>query len=406
MCPGPRIKSCTGARGTWILLHSRTLPPLVSRPALSLSLSSAVCICMYIKSPALPPSFSLAAICCLRFDVGPELPSPSLKSVNAMLGFRAGLEQHGLPLPEFEKPFHLLPLLRPLPGAPFASAPPEAELAYFESHRPARISFRADGVDWIATTHVLPAAYPRMHDDSVSPPSDPVHPLGKGAERAGATPAEIREAQWSLLDEHVQAHPPPTYYPPHSALDAELDAEKRRAARYPQLWTVVERIVPMRSAEEQEALDVQGSTGLTFVATHANGFHKETYEPLYQHLAETLAERRKADPTAPHVDELWSIDSVDSGDAGLLNQHSLGQCISWLDEPRDILNFLRFYLPKASASIADEGRKGGQVPQAQAGKNHTGRRGLKAGASGRANAELKPSWPARQLPRLHADEGL
>ncbi|KAK0550661.1 hypothetical protein OC844_006692 [Tilletia horrida] len=323
-----------------------------------------------------------------------------------MISFKDGLEQLGAPMPDFERDFVLLPLIRPYPEAPNATSPAADEFAFLDAHRPPRIAFRAqDGTDWIATTHVLPGAYPRMHDAATSPPSAQLFPIGHGADgKPGAvSPKEIREKQWEALASLTEANPPPTYYPPTSELDAELDAEKRKAARDPQLWTVVERIVPMRSAAEQVAIDRQARPGLTLVLCHANGFHKETYEPFAHSLVDALAADSGNSVTGSEgtrIDEIWSIDVIDSGDAGLLNARFLGRTLHWMDHTRDIHNFLRFYLPKTTASIAEEGTGSTHLSPAQKGK------GIAAGAPSMPNPELRPTWPPRQLPRLNDGEGL
>ncbi|CAD6927689.1 unnamed protein product [Tilletia caries] len=302
----------------------------------------------------------------------------------------------GAPFPDFNAEFHLLPLLRPFPEAIAAIAPPQAELAYLEAHRQPRIAFRSNGVDWVVTTHVLPAAYPRMHDLATSPPSKPLFPLGAGMDvKPNATTDEVREAQWALIEECTRDNPPPTYYPPRTKLDAEIDAEKRRASRQPQLWTVVERIVPMRTVQEQRAIDRAGQVGLTVVAAHANGMHKETYEPFFRALTEQL--KAKVEDATPRIDEIWSIDTIDSGDGGLLNGRILGRCGHWLDQPRDILNFLQYHLPQATASIAEQGKSTSSAKKQS---------GIQAGAASQPDAGLRPTWPTRILPRLNKGEGL
>ncbi|KAK0544859.1 hypothetical protein OC845_005389 [Tilletia horrida] len=308
-----------------------------------------------------------------------------------MVSFKEGLDEHNLPYPDFTSEFHLLPLLRPLAGAPNASAPEAVAFQELETNRPARIAFQADGADWISTTHALPAAYPRTHDHATSPPSRPLYPPGYGTDDPSLTAKQVRQNHLKLMDETMLANLPPTYYPPKSALDAELDAERRRASRQPQLWSVVERIVPIHSGKARAQNDRSGDKpGLTLVFAHANGFHKETYEPF----AEALIKRLPADPNGERVDEIWSIDVVDSGDAGGLNAASIGNCVHWMDHPRDILNFLRHYLPAASKTGGSPASTGGR------------KQGLSAGAAGSYPADLNPNWPARLLPRTEPGAGL
>jgi pimeloyl-ACP methyl ester carboxylesterase len=50
-------------------------------------------------------------------------------------------------------------------------------------------------------------------------------------------------------------------------------------------------------------------------------------------------------PGGAHVDEIWTLDAVQHGDAALLNADSLSANFDWSDHARDILNFLLYYLP-------------------------------------------------------------
>lgn len=64
-----------------------------------------------------------------------------------------------------------------------------------------------------------------------------------------------------------------------------------------------------------------------------------------QSLLSTLAKYGSKVPIA----EIWSMDTVDSGQAGTLNEGSLGSAVSWFDQSRDMLQFLDYYLPHSSS---------------------------------------------------------
>ncbi|KAI0058358.1 hypothetical protein BV25DRAFT_1286064 [Artomyces pyxidatus] len=102
------------------------------------------------------------------------------------------------------------------------------------------------------------------------------------------------------------------------------------------LWSVLNRYVYKDAGRRR-------GKGLTLFMAHANGMHKETFEPmLHRLLSQTDS------PIC--IDEIWSIDSVQHGDSGLLNAANLGFLFDWVDNTRDILNFLLHYLPEVVAS--------------------------------------------------------
>jgi len=70
----------------------------------------------------------------------------------------------------------------------------------------------------------------------------------------------------------------------------------------------------------------------------------ETWEPTLQHLLSS--------PASQIVDEVWTWESVQHGDAALINRGNLSGIFDWADNARDILNFLLYYLPSSvSTSI-------------------------------------------------------
>ncbi|PPQ75295.1 hypothetical protein CVT24_007518 [Panaeolus cyanescens] len=96
------------------------------------------------------------------------------------------------------------------------------------------------------------------------------------------------------------------------------------------LWNVVNRYL-------RNGLDESNKTGVTLFLAHANGFPKEIWEPFLGHL---LSSKEGAS-----IDEVWAWESVQHGDAALINSASLSAIFDWHDNARDIINFFTHYLP-------------------------------------------------------------
>jgi hypothetical protein len=90
------------------------------------------------------------------------------------------------------------------------------------------------------------------------------------------------------------------------------------------------------------------SSNLADCLFELTGFHLQLYEPFAKVLIESLSKQGK---NAPQISEVWSIDTFSSGDAGTLNADVLGHITTWFDHPRDMLQFLDFYLPEPGATI-------------------------------------------------------
>ncbi|KAG1737531.1 Alpha/beta hydrolase family-domain-containing protein [Suillus paluster] len=101
------------------------------------------------------------------------------------------------------------------------------------------------------------------------------------------------------------------------------------------LWNCVNRYA--RSGQN-------GRKGLTLLLTHATGFPKETWETTLRYLLSS--------PSASLIDEVWSWEAVQHGDAALVNEANLSGIYDWLDNARDIAHFLLHYLPEDASSKA------------------------------------------------------
>ncbi|KAK5994987.1 Type I acyl-CoA thioesterase mpaH [Cladobotryum mycophilum] len=85
---------------------------------------------------------------------------------------------------------------------------------------------------------------------------------------------------------------------------------------------------------------------LTIIGSHANGFPKELYEPLWEdfyHECEKLGVGIRA---------IWIADCAWQGQSGVLNETRLGNDPSWIDYARDILHAINtFRMPRPLLAI-------------------------------------------------------
>lgn len=133
------------------------------------------------------------------------------------------------------------------------------------------------------------------------------------------------------------------FYPASDEHEALEVATELAAKAFPQLWATAQRIVPIKEGEAQFGLSAATSlkdsqTSYTLVLSHANGFHKETWHTMLQKLLDELVGRLL-------INEVWSLDTMGSGESGALNRTSLGETISWFDGARDLRQFLEHYVP-------------------------------------------------------------
>ncbi|KAI0800323.1 alpha/beta-hydrolase [Fomes fomentarius] len=105
------------------------------------------------------------------------------------------------------------------------------------------------------------------------------------------------------------------------------------------MWNCVNRYLRKRSASSGRR------NGVTLFMCHANGFPKEIWEPALDRL---LA--RDEGNVDYIIDEIWSWEAVNHGDAAIINRDSLGGIYDWRDNSRDILHFLLYYLPSSATS--------------------------------------------------------
>ncbi|VDB90050.1 unnamed protein product [Peniophora sp. CBMAI 1063] len=139
-----------------------------------------------------------------------------------------------------------------------------------------------------------------------------------------------------------------------TTLDESKEERKTRLAR------ATEFVLATKTAYESQQLDTSTgndrvlwmtatrwvrSSGVcsgdkTLLCAHANGLHGTTYAPLLRRL---LAQRQD-------IAEVWALDSVQHGDAALLNDGRFGVLYDWHEMARDALCFLQHFLPPTLGS--------------------------------------------------------
>lgn len=217
---------------------------------------------------------------------------------------------------------------------------------------------------WISTTHVYPAAWPRSHVRSAKsdiyhakiPSTYSLGPLPSDPQAAKAEQQRRREADFKHWLEVCGGKEAEDQRNLMRSLRNGCSKEghtarisEARTANEVQLWNTVNRIVPAYLDAEASV----GSSGpdkregITLILAHANGFHKEIYEPAVASLIQKL--QTEAFRGKYRIDEIWIFDCTHSGQAASINRDVLGDIVSWADHPRDMLKFLEYYMPETPA---------------------------------------------------------
>lgn len=92
---------------------------------------------------------------------------------------------------------------------------------------------------------------------------------------------------------------------------------------------------------------------VTIIGTHANGFPKELYEPLWDDLFRVLRKQGQA------VRGIWIADVAQQGMSGVLNQEKLGNDPSWNDHSRDLLHMINHFRKEISRPLVGIGHSMG-----------------------------------------------
>ncbi|KAG1878750.1 Alpha/Beta hydrolase protein [Suillus tomentosus] len=165
--------------------------------------------------------------------------------------------------------------------------------------------------NYVVSTHILPASCPRLA------PNIPLPVVPKFSPNAAERQGDIQQLFADITERQVRF------------VKGELGGERVEKP----LWNCVNRYV-RRVKDERK--------GLTLFFAHANGFPKEIWETTLRYLLSSH--------TASLIDEVWSWEAVQHGDAALINETNLSGIFDWRDNARDITHFLLYYLPEDASS--------------------------------------------------------
>lgn len=319
-------------------------------------------------------------------------------------------------------PLSRLPVLLPLLASPASArdaASPPLHLLPGGELRSSRLIHRQSsiGIEWVSTSHVYPAAYPRSHPESTAPPCSSVESRDNEADLLGTAKSKDVESQQRHRDlarfEEIKARYSgglASFYPPETEQEAQERAKELAAMAYPQLWSCVQRLVPVEvpgglkareriaRARRGQRLKGEQEEGYTLILAHANGFHKETWEETIRSLLESL-------PDTLRIEEIWSLDSLGAGESGALVKETVGDVFSWLDAARDIEQLVTRCLPEmgneAFGPRWPPTQLGARAPRERSGAMQKGRRqrrhrrfiGVGHSVSGAAMAMLAGTRP-------------
>ncbi|PLW09041.1 hypothetical protein PCANC_21618 [Puccinia coronata f. sp. avenae] len=220
---------------------------------------------------------------------------------------------------------HRPSILSLIPLAPIVQAAPSAEaLAQIQilPNQPfIDISSDTRLASWTRSIHVFPAAFPRS--------------ISGSAVHQAVLPTYPRSLDHMSIAKDLRAR--------LSAAEVTTEMDYKNVDE-PQLFIAAARYV--NPALEFDATGKHHSSDaekpITLILAHANGFHKETWEPSLAHLILSPAGRK--------IKEIWALDCVNQGDSAVLNRQNLGLNFDWGDQARDLLQFVLCYLPDDKSS--------------------------------------------------------
>ncbi|TGZ76889.1 alpha/beta-hydrolase [Ascodesmis nigricans] len=115
----------------------------------------------------------------------------------------------------------------------------------------------------------------------------------------------------------------------------------------PQLQLAVNQYTPKRDPGGVQLGDV------SIICCHANGFHKELYEPYFDDLNAEL------EANGMRIHTIFAIDAAHQGESGVLNEALLGDYPSWHDYARDILQVVNHFAAHLTPPIIGIGHSFG-----------------------------------------------
>ncbi|KAF5348071.1 hypothetical protein D9758_010029 [Tetrapyrgos nigripes] len=169
-------------------------------------------------------------------------------------------------------------------------------------------------IPYTLTTHIVPAAYWREEPDTGLPQAPSRSDDLTKEERmklVRITEQKLRQLRQEANEEKAK-------------LNGKIGAGRHQEV----LWLCLNRYVRMSPVEG----------GHTLFFAHANGFHKESWEP-------TLVSLLSSPQSQSQIREIWVWDAVNHGDSAILNQGKFDSLFHWRNAVLDLLSFLLYYIP-------------------------------------------------------------
>ncbi|KAF9446266.1 hypothetical protein P691DRAFT_733620 [Macrolepiota fuliginosa MF-IS2] len=197
--------------------------------------------------------------------------------------------------------------IKPFPCRPLLPVFPPADPLTYPSLPSPRRKPAFDSL-FTLSTHLVPAAHLRRGPRLPLPHLPPPH-----------TPSSERAAAFSELSKRLHGN---------GMIPAVVNGQHENV-----LWNVLNRYA-------RGGLNSTNSTGITLFFAHANGYPRETWEPVLGRIFSS--------PITNMIDEVWTWECVQHGDAGLINAEALTGYFDWSDNARDMLNFFLYFLPSTT----------------------------------------------------------
>ncbi|KLO07980.1 hypothetical protein SCHPADRAFT_908983 [Schizopora paradoxa] len=185
------------------------------------------------------------------------------------------------------------------------------------------------------STHIIPAAYPRLAPFVSFSELERRGKASTGKSFPGSDTKESRIKRSARISEELLK-----LRNDWAKGRVSLDGSENRL-----LWNVVNRYT-RRGSNSSTTMSPKRKP-VTLVLAHATGMPKETWEPFLCSLCKELEGNDDV-----LIDEAWAIEAINHGDSFVLNADKVGVLFDWSEHARDILNFLRNYLPDKSSSMS------------------------------------------------------
>lgn len=233
------------------------------------------------------------------------------------------------PLRPFRLSFSVRPHIRPMSylstyPRPTTTSPPTSPRPFIPlqtppSADPPQLSLldrKSPLDDFTLSRHVFQAAYPRSSEGCAV---DPSHAVKRRDDPFGSTSSKDKHGRKKLVTKAAE-----------NAIKARLNAKRRNGTpiqtiNEPGMFIAANRFLRQRQHTESQ------SSGLTLFCVHANGFHKEEWEPTIERL---LQLEKDAPETATRIDEIWMMDIATQGESFALNEGVAGPITDWEDVVR------------------------------------------------------------------------